>query len=172
MEQVTIRQGGPDDLGAVQRTLYLALAWQPDPDMPPMEVVMEHPEVARYHRGWGRHGDAVVIAESGGQFVGAAYYRLFTSEDHGHGFVDEETPELAIAIEDGQRGQGTGRLLMDALADRARADGVPALSLSVNSDNPARFLYSKLGYQTVAEDEEGLRMLLRLDPAGGPPAAA
>lgn len=61
---------------------------------------MRHPEVARYHRGWGRAGDTALIAERGGEFIGAAFYRLFTVEDHGHGFVDEQTPELAIAIED------------------------------------------------------------------------
>jgi ribosomal protein S18 acetylase RimI-like enzyme len=160
---VIIRDGGPDDLAAVQRTLFLALAWSPDPDMPPADVVMRHPEVARYHRDWGRAGDAVVIAERGGEFIGAAFYRLFTENDHGHGFVNEQTPELAIAIEDMHRGDGVGRQLMDALRRQAMADGVPALSLSVKRDNPARHLYSKLGYEILTEDEPDLRMLLRIN---------
>ena len=168
MEAVKIRDGGPDDLVAVQRTLYLALAWAPDPNMPPMDVVMDHPEVARYHVGWGRPGDAIVIAETSDQFIGAAFYRLFTADDHGHGFVNELTPELAIAVEESFRGGGVGRQLMEALAARARRGGMPALSLSVDRDNPARHLYSKLGYQTLTEDEEGLRMLLRFHPAAHP----
>ena len=51
---------------------------------------------------------------------------------------------------------------MEALAETSRAEGVPALSLSVERDNPARHLYTKLGYETLTEDDGGLRMLLTL----------
>ncbi len=55
----------------------------------------------------------------------------------GYGFVDEETPELAIAVVPSRRGRGIGEALLEALCERARADGYGALSLSVERDNPA-----------------------------------
>lgn len=56
---------------------------------------------------------------------------------------------------------------MEALERRARADGMPALSLSVKRDNPARHLYSKLGYEIRDEDEASLRMVLRINQTNG-----
>ena len=39
----------------------------------------------------------------------------FHREDHGHGYVDDETPELAVAVWEGRRGEGTGTRLMAAI---------------------------------------------------------
>ena len=74
-------------------------------------------------RGWGRPGDTAVIALDGGFPVGAAWYRLFSAEEPGYGFVDEQTPELAIAVVPRKRGKGVGEKLLPALIDRAREAG-------------------------------------------------
>ena len=57
-------------------------------------------------------------------------------EAPGYGFVDEETPELAIAVVPSRRGRGIGEAPRGALRAR-RTDGYGALSLSVERENPA-----------------------------------
>jgi len=159
---VNLREAGTEDVAAIKWALYAALDWDPARDLPPFEFVMAHPEAARYHRDWGRPGDLGVIAEDDGTVAGVAYCRLFTDHDHGHGYVDGATPEVAVAVEAGRRGEGVGTRLLTALADLARRDGIDRLSLSVDAANPARRLYERLGYRQLAEDGDGVRMLIEL----------
>jgi GNAT superfamily N-acetyltransferase len=142
--------------------LHAALMWNPDAVHYPAELVLTHPEVVRYHDGWGRDGDVALIGEDEGVRVGAVWYRLFTDDDHGEGYVDDATPELAIAVLDGRRGEGIGAALMGAAVERARGEGLRRLSLSVDPDNPAKRLYERLGW-TEYEPGDGLgRMVLEL----------
>jgi ribosomal protein S18 acetylase RimI-like enzyme len=115
-----------------------------------------------YHRGWGRPGDAGLIAEVEGEPVGAVWYRFFTDASHGDGYIDAETPELAIAVVRGHRGQGIGRALLEAIAERGRRDGLRRLGLSVESDNPAKRLYRSVGYVDYRPDDRHGRMILDL----------
>jgi GNAT superfamily N-acetyltransferase/DNA-binding transcriptional ArsR family regulator len=166
-EAVVIRDLEPHEIGFLREMLYAALAWRPDVPLPPAEWVLAHPQVSVFHEDWGRAGDTALVAELEGRLVGLVWYRLFTEAAHGEGYVDAETPELAIAVADGHRGQGIGRRLLLAAHERARADGLTRLSLSVDADNPARRLYASVGYREY-EPEDGLgRMTLELAP---PPA--
>jgi GNAT superfamily N-acetyltransferase len=157
-----VREGTIDDLELYRDALYGALAWNPARTLPPRDHTLAHPDVRRYHHGWGRHGDIGVVATLDGASVGAAFCRLFTDDDHGHGYVDAETPELGIAVHDGHRGKGVGRMLLDVLAECARREGFAQLSLSVEKTNPARRLYERAGYTFASEDGEGVRMVKRL----------
>ena len=49
----------------------------------------------------------------------------------------------------GHRGRGTGTVLVAGLAQVARQQGLPGMSLSVEPDNPARRLYERLGFRDV-----------------------
>jgi ribosomal protein S18 acetylase RimI-like enzyme len=116
------------------------------------------PPVQRYVERWGRPGDTALIAIQDFQRVGAAWYRLFKDDNPGYGFVDEETPELSIAIVPSKRGSGLGSELLDALLDRARADGYEAISLSVEKESPAVGLYERHGFARLGEDDGGVTM--------------
>jgi len=116
------------------------------------------PPVRRYVERWGRPGDTALIAIQDFQKVGAAWYRLFTEANAGYGYVDEATPELSIAIVPSRRGSGLGSELLDALLDRARADGYAAISLSVEEGSPAVGLYERHGFERVGDDDGGVTM--------------
>ena len=92
---------------------------------------------SRYVEGWGRPGDRGLILIDESFPVGAAWYRLFTAARPGYGFLDEETPELTIAVVPSKRGRGFGEELLTALLEQAATDGHTAMSLSVEKDNPA-----------------------------------
>jgi GNAT superfamily N-acetyltransferase len=143
------RRGTVDDVEHIRWALYTAVSWDPKRQLPPLGVALEHSQALRYHRDWGRPGDIAVVAELDGEIAGVAYCRLFTDADHGHDYVDDETPEVAVAVREGRRGRGLGARLMNELAQAALAAGFSRLSLSVDADNPARSLDERLGYREL-----------------------
>ena len=126
--------------------LYEAFAWRGDPRFPPLDEALRLPDVARYVDAWGRTGDLGVIADDD---AGAAWIRLFTDDDHGYGFVAPDVPELSIGVVPDKRGHGVGTALLDELLVRAAAAGHRAVSLSVETDNPAVRLYERFGFVRV-----------------------
>ena len=148
-----IRQAGPQDVPFLRDMLRHAYYWRvstlPESGEPPLQ---------RYVERWGRPGDAALVAIQDFQPVGAAWYRLFKEDNPGYGFVDEETPELSIAIVPSRRGTGLGSELLDALLERARADGHDAISLSVEKDSPAVGLYERHGFERFREDDGAYTM--------------
>lgn len=157
---------GVDDRRFLAAMLYEAAAWRPGPRPAPAEVLAE-PANARYVAGWGRAGDfgLVAVAEDG-ERLGAAWYRLFSATEPGYGFVDEETPEVSIAVRPGSRRRGIGTALLGELSAHAAQAGFSALSLSVEVDNPAGRLYRRLGFEPVEDGGDPAPVLvLRLEPS-------
>jgi ribosomal protein S18 acetylase RimI-like enzyme len=115
--------------------------------------------LTRYVDNWGRPGDVAVIAHDTGNRIGAAWLRRFKASEPGYAFVDEQTPELSIAVVPSQRSRGLGRELMDALLADARKAGYAKVSLSVEKDSPAVGFYERYGFEIVGEQDGGLVML-------------
>ena len=162
-----IRPLTPQDEPFLWEMVYQAIH-VPEGMPPPPREILQAPGIAHYARRWGlRRGDlgfAAVDEAAGppvGQPVGAAWLRLFTQRDPGYGYVDDQTPELSIALLPEYRGQGLGRLLIEALLDAA-ARQFPAVSLSVSCGNAAKRLYERLGFVVVAEDDSAQTMLKHL----------
>jgi ribosomal protein S18 acetylase RimI-like enzyme len=154
-----IRPGTPQDARFLRDMLRHAYYWR----TPEESESGLHP--MRYVENWGRPGDAAVVALADGFPVGAAWYRLFKRDAPGYGFIDEETPELSIAVVPSRRGHGTGGELMDALLGRARAEGYKSISLSVAKDSPSVRLYERYGFEKVDERDGALTMRADLSAA-------
>ncbi len=151
------------DRAILERALYEAAFWRGGGARPSRRQALADPRLRRYVEGWGRSGDAGVIADDAASgSIGAAWYRLFRAEESGYGFVDEATPELGIAVLPGYRRRGIGRGLLSELIRMARAAGFGALSLSVARDNPAVELYERAGFRTVGVVGESWTMLAEL----------
>ena len=144
--------------------LYEAAHWRPGEPRPPKEEALSEPKLARYLQDWGRPGDTAILAVDldGGGRLGAAWYRLMTSEEPGYGYVDSDTPEVALAVVPDHRGRGLGGALLRELRDAARSQGYSALSLSVEKGNPALGLYERNGFVKLFETEEAWTMRAEL----------
>jgi GNAT superfamily N-acetyltransferase len=150
-----IRRGSAADVPFFRSLLPHAYGWRVnalDTDIP----------LARYVDNWGRAGDLAVVAHETGNRVGAAWLRRFPASAPGYGFVDEQTPELSIAVVPSRRGHGSGQELLDALLDAAREAGHAQVSLSVEAGSPAVAFYERNGFEHVGESRGGLVMLRRL----------
>ncbi|CAN5123149.1 hypothetical protein BH20ACT8_BH20ACT8_17300 [soil metagenome] len=73
---------------------------------------------------------------------------------------------MTIAVAAPHRRAGVGRALLAALLAQARLDGLPALSLSVEADNPARHLYQRMGFVLV--ESSGSSQTIRAIILGAP----
>ena len=67
---------------------------------------------------------------------------------------------MTIAVVPSRRGKGAGKELLEALMDRARADGYTAVSLSASPEQTP--YYERFGFETVREDAHAVTMVARL----------
>ena len=155
------RAATPADEPFLREMLWLAYNWRdqtvaadhwPDPDGP-----------RRYVEGFGRPGDAGVIAHAGEEPAGAAWYRLLPASDAGYGYVADDIPELTIGVAARFRGQGVAAGLIERLKARAAADGLRAISLSVEPENHARRIYERAGFEPAGRSGGSMTLVAHLD---------
>jgi ribosomal protein S18 acetylase RimI-like enzyme len=159
---MNIRPATDQDVQFLKKMLYEAARWNPDWPREPIEEVLADPMLVRYHDAWGRPGDGGMIAEFDGRPVGAAWYRQFTADAPGYGFVDEKVPELSIAVAPLHRRKGIGEALLRSCMVQAREEGFQALSLSVAAHNRSRMMYQRAGFEKVDERSGSWTMLANL----------
>lgn len=145
-----IRPITSEDEAFLWEMLYQVLHVSEGQSALPREVV-RLPELARYVQDWGHVGDYGFLASDAatGQFIGAAWLRFLVGENKGYGYVDEDTPELSIAVLPEYRGQGVGTQLLSHLF--ASVCGHSSVSLSVSADNPALRLYERFGFEIISK---------------------
>lgn len=160
--QTRIRPIISEDMPFLFSMLAEAVNWNPNRNTRTVAQVMSLPDFHRYLDGWPRFGDAGVVAEQGDSAVGAAWFRLFEADEPGYGFIDATIPELTIAVAEAARGNGVGRLLINALFERARAMGQDRLSLSVEKENLAASWYLQLGFRVEGSHGDAWTMSIEI----------
>jgi ribosomal protein S18 acetylase RimI-like enzyme len=149
----SIREMRKSDHIHLPEFLYQAI-YIPDREERPPRSIINDPEIFIYIKEFGmQKGDIGVVAEQGGQVVGAAWTRIISA----YGHIDRDTPELAISVLPEFRGNGTGTRLMEKLFETLQKNGYKRTSLSVQKNNPAVRFYQRLGYKISGD---------RLDHAG------
>ncbi len=149
-----VRRGSHADVTFMRSMLTHAYHWRVagfDDEIP----------LSRYTENWGRPDDLALIAMEAGHPIGAAWLRRFTAASPGYGFVDEQTPELTIAVVPSRRHHGVGQELLDALLEQARAEGHQAVSLSVEHESPAVAFYERNDFTQVGHEHGALTMINR-----------
>jgi GNAT superfamily N-acetyltransferase len=163
-----IREASPEDASFLREMLFLSIHVPPG-EAPPPRAILEEPDILRYQVGFGRRpGDWAGVAEIGDEAVGAAWFRCFSANAPGYGFVRDDIPELGIALIPDARGRGIGTLLLTTAVNEARRRGHPGLSLSVDPRNPAQRLYRRMGFRELPRTGGGIVMIREWDDA--PPA--
>ena len=160
---IQLRLGTAQDFPFLEKMLYEAVYWRNSGPRPPFSDGLSDPELIKILQGWGRSGDTALIASTTqGKDAGAAWYRFWTDSYHSYGYVNQDTPEIGIALEKPYRGQGIGSQLLSQLLTLAAKNGIQQLSLSVEEDNPAYFLYKKHRFKKVKVVDNSLTMVVSL----------
>ena len=153
-----IRQMDHTEYAVLKDFLYEAIFIPEGVEAPPKDIV-EQPELKLYYENFGKgRGDHAIVAEEDGRIVGAVWTRIMN--DYGH--VDDDTPSFAISLYKECRGKGTGTRLMLEMLDFLRTQGYKKASLAVQKANYAVRMYEKVGFRTVAENDEEYIMVCKL----------
>lgn len=127
---------------------------------PPNRDIKDLQGLKHYIEHWGEQdGDHGLIAlDEGNQPMGAIWVRQFVKEDEAWGYVDDQTPELNIALSPKYRNKGVGTQLLMQMLGYLKGK-VPQVSLSVNANNPSVKLYERFGFEVYKEVPPAITML-------------
>ena len=156
---INIRELTKADYHKLEEFLYWAI-FTPKGAKPPARDIIRNPDTSIYIESFGCSSDCGVIAETGGQAIGAAWTRIIPA----YGHIDDFTPELAISVLPEYRSNGVGSKLMHALFGLLLNRDCKQTSLAVQKANPAVNFYLRLGYEIVKEKPEEYLMLKKLSP--------
>ena len=159
-----IRNHTTDDIPFLKDMLFEAAYWYLKSKRPYLEEGLSHPEIKKILANWGRNGDTAIIAETmKAKNIGAAWYRFWTDQNHSFGYVNSEIPEIGIAVVPKHRKKGIGNALLTELIRISTENNLKGLSLSVDSHNPARYLYLKHQFEIIHHHENSWIMIRRFE---------
>lgn len=148
------------DQATLWHWLHVAL-WDPPPAKLRPVSVLDSAEVRIYAESWGKSTDVGVVAVINGVDAGACWVRLIKGGD-GLAYVDDQTPQLGIALDAEYQRRGYGRPMMLATLQAARDVGYTRVSLTVHPQNPAAQMYESCGFARQGVREGFILMLAKI----------
>lgn len=146
---IDIRPAEPRDTDFMWEMLFYASHSHDEPGVT-LADIKQNPDLTRHLAGWGREGDAGLIADRSGTPMGACWLRRFLpAESDDVSYYDLDTPELVIAVDPDATGHGIGTQLLIAMLDLADTTHVPRIVLTARAANPAIALYERHGFDTI-----------------------
>jgi len=142
--------------------LYQALFVPPGQARFPISII-EKPEIRKYIKDWNqKEDDLAIVGVKDDELIGAIWGRKFRKENKGYGFIDEDTPEISMAVRPEYRNRGIGTILINQIETKYLEMGISKLSLSVDKLNPAKKLYTRCGYRLYEEQETSITMVKQM----------
>ena len=137
----------------LKEMLYMAL-YVPEGQPPFLKSILDNPDISKYIDHWGTlSNDLALVAVFNDELIGAIWGRTFSSSKAGFGFIDENTPEICMAVKEKFRNQGIGTKLIDEISKIYFSKGIKSISLSVDKQNKAKLLYLRKGF-IIVEDKD------------------
>ena len=153
-----IKELHESDYDLLKEFIYWAIFVPPGTKQPERNII-NNPDVFIYIDDFGQKDDYGVFAEVDGNAVGAAWTRIIPA----YGYIDDETPELAMSMLPEYRSQGVGTELMKKLFELLSKKGYKETSLAVQKENPAVNFYLRLGYEIASENDEEFVMIKKFN---------
>lgn len=152
--ELNIRPIKANEIMLLTDFLYEAVFKKPGEVFP--RTIIQKPEIWQYVDEFGIYPhDYAFVAEADGIVVGAIWARKIK----GYGYVDDATPELAMAVYPEYQKLGIGRKLLAEMISFLKDKGYTQVSLSVQKANYASKMYLELGFKVFSENEEDYIMI-------------
>ncbi|MDL2236328.1 GNAT family N-acetyltransferase [Christensenellaceae bacterium OttesenSCG-928-K19] len=161
MEGLQIRKLRKEELPLLEEFLYHAI-YQGEEGATLPHAIIKEPSLAVYIDCFGKKDDHCLVADYHGKVIGAVWARVFAGEPKGFGYLDNQTPELAMSLLPGYRGKGVGTMLIKAMLALLKTQGYRRVSLSVQKSNYAVSLYQKVGFVVVSATKDETIMAAQL----------
>ena len=162
MTKYIIRSINEEDISFLWEMLFESI-YTPEGQEPASRDIINNSSISKYVEDWGRNGDMGYIAVNDlGQSLGSISIRYFNKENKGYGYVNDDTPELGMAIRAEYRGRGIGTELLKTLLEQAKMKGIKTISLSVDPMNPAINLYKRFGFKEIGMEGTSITMIVNL----------
>ncbi len=150
----------------IRKFFHMAL-YVPPGGTPFPKSIIDEPKLYKYIENYGnKPGDLAVLAMKDTTIIGMIWGRIHNAANKGWGYIDEQTPEIGIAVLPEYRNLGIGTQLMDQIFKAYLAEGVRRISLSVDKRNPSVHLYKRNGFTVVRDEDDSWVMKKELDIPG------
>jgi ribosomal protein S18 acetylase RimI-like enzyme len=161
MKGLLIREIKQNEIPFLSEMLYEAI-FIPNGEIKLPKEIINKPELNNYIKDFGRKDDFCFVVEIEDKLIGAIWIRQFSDKNKGYGFVNSETPELSMAINDVYRGKGIGKIMLNKMLNKLSELNFSQVSLSVDKRNFAYNFYKKNNFFEVDSEKNSIKMLRKL----------